>query len=215
MLHKSLPQPILCLITDIKRYGYSNVHDTVKLAVEGGVNMVQIREKDMSAKDTLRLVKELTSIIDDRALILVNERLDVALASEVDGVHLGENSFHPLVARKIVSQRMLIGRSVHSVDAAIDAQAQGVDYLIGGSIFKTNSHPNVKPMGLQFLEKLQMNIDIPFIAVGGINESNVSDVMQLGAGGIAVIGAICDSGSPREAAQNLRLLIENVWSANS
>ena len=215
MITRSLPQPILCLITDTKRYGYSNIVETVKLAVEGGVNMVQIREKDMYSPDMLVLVEELTSIIDGRALILVNERLDVAIASEVDGVHLGENSSDPLFARKLFGKNMLIGRSVHSLEGAMHAQEQGADYLIVGSIFHTNSHPHVKPMGLQFLEELQMNIYIPFMAVGGINESNVSDVMQLGANGIAVIGAICDSESPGEAAQNLRVILDNVWSSNS
>ena len=92
MISRHLHQPVLCLITDRKICGYSNIHEIVGLAVQGGVNMVQIREKDMSSKDMLVLVKELTTIIDGRALLLVNERLDVAIASKVDGVHLGEDS---------------------------------------------------------------------------------------------------------------------------
>ena len=215
MISRRLHQPVLCLITDRKICGYSNIHEIVGLAVQGGVNMVQIREKDMSSKDMLVLVKELTTIIDGRALLLVNERLDVAIASKVDGVHLGEDSFHPSVAREIVGQSMLVGRSIHSVSGAMNAQAQGADYVIAGSIFQTNSHPDVKPMGVQFLKELHVNIGIPYIAVGGILDSNIPNVMELGAHGIAVIGAIFDSASPREAAQNMRIALDNAWKTNS
>jgi len=198
-----LTVPCLALVTDRSALGGLPLEEAVAQAVEGGANLVQLREKDLAAADLLALAAKLRAVTRGRALFLMNDRLDVALACAADGVHLPERSLPVAAARRLAGEAFVIGRSVHSVAEAVRAQEEGADYVQVGSIFGSRSHPGQRPAGLGLLEAMAAAVAIPILAVGGITAANVGDVMRAGAGGAAVISAILSAPSPREAARGL------------
>ncbi len=201
----ALPYPALCLVTDRKYVRGRSLSDLVSEAVEGGVNIVQLREKDMAAGELLALAEAMRNVTAKaNALFLVNDRVDVALAIGADGVELGEEAMPVAAVRRIASRQLLIGRSVHSMDGAREAEAQGADFLVVGAIFPSVSHPGAVPAGLELLAQIQTAVHIPFLAIGGVDVTNVAKVIAQGAAGVAVITAILDSEHPREAARELK-----------
>ena len=141
----------------------------------------------------------------------VNQSIDVALACGADGVQLGEEAPSPEAARQVAGPDMLIGRSVHSLEGALAAEAQGADFLVVGTLFASPSHPSNPPAGLGLLARIAQRIRIPFVGIGGINSSNVAEVMEAGAWGAAVISAILLSKVPGQAAKELREVMERSW----
>ncbi|MFH1140346.1 MAG: thiamine phosphate synthase [Chloroflexota bacterium] len=201
----ALPCPALCLVTDRQYARGRPLSDLVSEAVEGGVNIVQLREKDLAAGELLALAEAIRDVTRKaNALFLVNDRVDVALAVGADGVELGEEAMPVAAVRRIAGRRLLIGRSVHSVDGAREAEAQGADFLVVGTIFPTRSKPGARTAGLKQLAQVSQSVNIPFLAIGGVNATNVAQVMAQGAAGIAVITAILDSEDPRKAARELK-----------
>ena len=173
--------------------------------------MVQLREKDLPGGCLLDLALEIQQAIGDRALLTINERLDVTLLCGAYGVHLGEEALSPTSARRIAGDTLQIGRSVHNVGGALKAQEQGADYLIAGTIFDTRSHHGGRPMRLEFIEELKPVLQIPYLGIGGINASNAATVIAAGASGVAVISAILASEQPRESARTLWKTLEKAW----
>ena len=202
MAHK-LTVPCLALVTDRSALGGLSLEEAVAQAIEGGANLVQLREKDLGATDLLALAEKLLAVTRGRALFLVNDRLDVALACAADGVHLPERGLPVAAARRLAGDAFIIGRSVHSVAEAVRAQEEGADYVQVGAIFASRSHPGQPVAGLSLLEDVAAAVAIPILAVGGITAANVGDVMRAGASGAAVISAILGTPSPREAARGL------------
>jgi len=195
-----LPLPVLMLVTDRRLSGGEDaLVRKVSEAVAGGVNVVQLREKDIDDAVLLVLATQLRDAIASRAKLVVNGRVDVADATKADGVHLSE------IAPKLASRPNpgLVGRSVHSLETARRAEAEGADYVVFGPVYETASHPGVSPAGLEALAEVASAIRIPVIAIGGITAERVGDIMDAGAAGIAVIRAILGSPSPREAAERL------------
>lgn len=211
MALKSIPQPTLCLVTDRRLCLDMPLVEKVALAVEGGVNMVQLREKDLPSGRFLELALEIRETVSDRALLIINERVDVALACGADGIHLGEEALSPSAARYIVGEDLLIGRSVHDMERAIEAQEQGSDYLIAGTVFATASHPSFKPSGVGFMKAMASAVRIPYLGIGGINASNAAEVIDAGASGVAVISAILASDRPGELARELWEAVKEAW----
>ena len=205
------PCPALCIVTDRRLCQDSSLPQKIALAVEGGVDIVQLREKDLPGRLLLDLAMNIRRAIDDKALLIINERIDVALLANADGVHLGEEALNPSDARSLVGDNMLIGRSVHDNEGALEAQRQGADYLIAGSVFSTRSHPGRSPQGLSFIESLEPILTIPYLAIGGINARNAADVVRAGASGVAVISAILSSLQPGETACRLKHDIRSAW----
>jgi thiamine-phosphate pyrophosphorylase len=195
--------PCLALITDRHLCQTLPLEEAVAQAVEGGANLVQLREKDLPAADLLALAEKLRAVTRGRALFLVNDRLDVALACAADGVHLPEHGLSVAATRRLAGDGFIIGRSVHSVAEAVRAQEEGADYVQVGAIFASRSHPDQAPAGLGLLEAVAAAVTIPILAVGGITAANVGDVLRAGASGAAVISAILGAPSPREAAHGL------------
>lgn len=202
----ALPYPALCLVTDRQYARGRPLSDLVSEAVEGGVNVIQLREKDLAAGELLALAEAIRDVTrKSNALFLVNDRVDVALAASADGVELGEEAMPVQAVRRIAGQRLLIGRSVHSLDGAREAEAQGADFLVVGTIFESSSHSGARTAGLELLAQVRQSVNIPFLAIGGVNASNVAQVMAQGATGIAVITAILDSNDPRQAARAIKV----------
>ena len=211
MPRPSIPRPALCLVTDRRLCHDAPLVQKVALAVEGGVNIVQLREKDLPSRPLLDLAMKIRHAIDGNALLVVNERVDVALLSSADGVHLGEEALHPSDARSLVGDGMIIGRSVHDYEGALEAQREDADYLIVGSVFATRSHPGQTPQGLPLVQRLAPRLRIPYLGIGGINAENAADVIRAGASGVAVISAILASPHPKEAARRLKCAVLSAW----
>ena len=194
-----IPLPCLCMVTDRTRTASGDLVATVSAAVDAGVGMVQLREKDMPAGDLLELARKLRAVTEGKSLLIVNDRVDVALLSNADGVQLGEEAMDVADARKLVGPDRLVGSSVHSVDGAVAAESSGADFLVLGTIFKTASHPGVQTGGLALVEAVTRGVRIPVLGIGGITPDNVRGVMESGAAGSAVIAAISMADDPGAA----------------
>ncbi len=182
-------------------------------AVEGGVGIVQLREKDLPARELLSLARELRAATEGRARLIVNDRVDIALLSGADGVQLGENGLDVASARRLAGPDMLIGRSVHSVEGAMNAEADGADFLVLGTIFETASHPGGRTGGLMLVREVSARVSVPVIGIGGITASNVARLVAAGASGAAVITAISMASAPRAAASGISEAMRRAYSA--
>jgi thiamine-phosphate pyrophosphorylase len=206
-MHPRLNTPCLCLVTDRKRTKSEDVAATVAASLDGGVDMVQLREKDMAPFELLRLARRLRRVTQGRALLIVNDRVDVALLAGADGVQLGETALDVSDVRQLVGPDMLIGRSVHSEVGAVDAECQGADFLVLGTVFETASHPDGRVGGLDLVKEVTTSVGIPVLGIGGITKANAASVMEAGASGAAVITAITMADDPKSAASDLSAAI--------
>ena len=187
----------------------------VAAAVDGGVDMVQVREKDMPASQLLDLCTTIRHVTEGRALLFVNDRMDVAMACGADGVQLGEEGLSPAAARRMAGGELLLGRSVHSVEGAAEAASQGVDLLIVGTVFATPSHPDASVTGTGVLRRLRGRVEAPYLAIGGVDLANVESVVRAGASGAAVISAVCANDDPEGVARALKARVSEAWAARS
>ena len=200
--------PGLCLVTDSSVPLHAPLEEVVAEAVSGGVGMVQLREKSLSTGDLYELAAKLRRVTLGKALLNINDRLDVALAVDADGVHLPSDSLPACVVKKLGGGTLLVGRSVHSVEEAVVAQSEGVDYLMLGTIYGTASHPGRPPSGPGLIEAVKARVRTHVYAIGGINASNVGEVMRAGADGVAVIRSILGAPDPGNAARELAEIVE-------
>ena len=209
-----LPAPCLMLVTD--RTLYPDLVGAVDGALSGGVDVLQLRDKSLPAPtrsgdlpdaDLLRLARQLRQVSAGRALLVINGSLDVALAVGADGVHLPQAA--PLIERP--RPDFLLGRSVHSLDEALAAEAEGLDYLIAGPVFATRSHPAAAPAGPSLIEAAARAVALPVLAIGGVSADNVGEVVAAGASGVAVISAVLASADPEAAARQLRRALDAAW----
>ncbi|HXF51444.1 MAG TPA: thiamine phosphate synthase [Dehalococcoidia bacterium] len=202
--------PALMLVTDRRRLRGRSLEEVVSLAVDGGVNIVQLREKDLSARELYNLALTVRTVIRGRALFLVNDRVDVASATGADGVQLPADGL-PLDAAADVDPTLLFGQSVHSAAAAVEAQHRGADFVVLGTVFETASKPGARTLGLEGVRRAAEAVSIPVIAIGGITAENAGDVIDAGAGGVAVLSAIMDAPDPTAAARALWQAVESRW----
>lgn len=194
---------LLMLVTDRRQCGDRPLAEVVAEAVAGGVNAVQLREKDLAPAELFDLARRLRGVCGPDALLLVNDRVDIALMVGADGVHLGESSVPVAAARKLLPPSMLVGRSVHSVNAAREAEQDGADYVLVGTLFASPSHPEVAPAGVELLRNVKSRVSLSVLGIGGIRVENADACWQAGADGIAVQSAILQAGDPRAAAARL------------
>lgn len=193
------------LITDRKVCG-KKLTDIIKQAIEGGVGTVQLREKDLCTRDLYSLAKEIREITEKKNIrLIINDRVDIAIAVDADGVHLGWQSLDIGLVRRLIGQDKIIGFSAHSLREAERAENSGADYVTISPIFDTvNKDYIIKPLGVDEIGKIKEQINIPVIALGGINENNVNEVLKNGADGIAVISAILLSDNPKQTVTRIR-----------
>jgi len=204
--------PTLCLITDRHRCGGTELEAVVKAAIEGGVNVVQLREKDLPAGELFSLGMRLREVTRGKALLLINDRVDVAQACGADGVHLPENGLPTSIARWVMGRNALVGCSVHSVEAAAQAERDGADLVQLGTIFVSPSKPDSPPVGPELLREVADVVSVPVLAVGGVTRENAAEVIAAGASGAAVISAICGADDPKAAARALVEAMTEAWS---
>jgi thiamine-phosphate pyrophosphorylase len=196
-------------LTDTMLSGLSHSEQVVRLS-NGGVNLIQLREKDLTPSEFFRQSLKALRIARERGVkIVINDRVDIALAIEADGVHLGQEDFPPEAARRLLGDRAIIGVSTHNVEQARRAAHLPVNYLAIGPIFATSSKTNSEPeVGLAGLRDVRDAIgDFPLVAIGGITTDNGLDVLESGADAIAVIKALL--ATPDEITeQTARLLLQ-------
>ena len=193
----------LYFVTDRKQTADRPLADVVHAALDGGVRAVQLREKDLEGRELYALAEQLRTLTARyQAQLLVNDRLDVALAVEADGVHLGQHSFSVKDARRLLGAGKLIGVSTHSRQEI--TAAQGADFMLFGPVYYTPSKAAYgKPQGLDRLRTAVAHSTVPVFAIGGIKTECVAEVLETGAHGIAMISAISAAPDPTQAAREL------------
>jgi thiamine-phosphate pyrophosphorylase len=192
----------LYLITD-RKITTMSLPAAVRLALQGGVQAIQVREKDLPVREILAIAQELRRITrESNAKLFINDRVDVAVAVEADGVHLGHQSMPSEAVRKIVGKKMLIGVSTHSLAEAVKAEEAGADFITLGPIFVTPSKMQYgEPLGVESIGIVKKHIRIPVFGLGGIRNAKIVQVMQAGADGIAMISAIFAADDIQKAAE--------------
>jgi thiamine-phosphate diphosphorylase len=202
--------PRLHLISDRRLCPLDRFPELARLAVDAGVDAVHLREKDLPGRPLAEVGRALRRAIGGRALLFVNERVDVALVVGADGVQLPEAGLSPREVREIAGSRLLIGRSVHDVEGAEQAAAEGADFVIAGNVYETGSKPGQAGRGLEFVRWLAERCPLPVIAIGGIIPERVPEVVRAGAWGVAVISGILGAANPGEAAKRYREALDEV-----
>ncbi len=184
--------------------------EVVRKALEGGVKAVQLREKDLSGAELYRLAGELRRLTSNYgARLIINDRPDIALATEADGVHIGVNSLPVAAVRRLLGAGKIIGYSAHAVDEALHAQADGADFVTLGPVYHTPSKAAYgEPCGVNILAEAASALKIPVIGLGGISPANITEVLSAGIKGISVISAILTAADPRSATASLLKKIE-------
>ncbi len=181
------------LITDRRLFaGATLLYEAVEAALQAGIRAVQLREKDLPLREMLAMAYRLREItVRHGARLLVNDRIDVAMAVAADGVHLGRESMPAGAARKVVGEGMLIGVSTHSVAEARDAEREGADFVTLGPVYRTASKLRYgPPLGTDVLVQAKAAVAVPVFAIGGITQEKITEVREAGADGVAVISAI-------------------------
>jgi thiamine-phosphate pyrophosphorylase len=201
---------ITCLPSD----GPSGYPAMVGAACAGGADIIQFRDKEITGRQRYEMAAALRQICArHKVLFIVNDALEVALACGADGVHLGQDDLPLETARKLVRsmgrQDFLIGRSTHNLAQALEAERQGADYIAVGPIFATPTKPTYAPVGLEILRAVAGRVRVPQVAIGGIDASNIGEVLTAGATRVAVVRAVCGAPDIAQAARHLKALLQS------
>ena len=189
--------PRLYLLTDRHNTSQRPLASVISQAIEAGVRLIQIREKDLDTRQTIELIRDIKPLIKQyHGKVLLNDRIDLALALDADGVHLRSDSLPLPLARRLLGHEKLIGISAHSVEDVRKAESDGADFIVLGPIFETPSKRMYgPPLGLHTLEAACRTSRLPIFAIGGLNPTHVTSVLASGAYGVAVISAILQAPS--------------------
>ncbi|PXX81731.1 thiamine phosphate synthase [Dielma fastidiosa] len=195
----------LCLVTDRSLLHGIRLEEAVEQAICGGCTMIQLREKNCSAKAFYELAKRIKSITDTYHVpLIINDRTDIAIAIRAAGVHVGQSDLPAYVIRSMIGSDALLGVSVTSVKEALQAEKEGADYLGVGALFPTNTKKDAAHVTLQELKNIKKAVTIPIMGIGGINKTNLELLKQTGIDSIAVISAILDQPNITQAAAELK-----------
>lgn len=200
----------LYLITDLHQTGGRPLAEVVRKALEGGVRAVQLRCKELSAAELYPLAIQMRNLTTDfAARLIINDRLDIVLATAADGVHIGVGSMPVAVVRRILGPTKIIGYSAHTINEALRAEADGADFVTFSPVYFTQSKAVYgEPCGIKKLADAASALKIPVIALGGISESNITEALSAGIQGVAAITAVLAAADPRSAAASLLAKIE-------
>ncbi len=206
-----MPTPVfdLYLVTDRSQTRGRDLLWVLQQALDGGVNAVQLREKDLGGKELFELAEQVRRLCDSyKAALYINDRVDVALAVDAAGVQLGKTSLPVATARALLGQQKFIGYSIHSLEEGQQAERSGADFVLFGPVYFTPSKASFgAPQGLTALKKTVEILDLPVYAIGGIRAENAMEVQSAGARGVALISAIISAEKPRDAAQTMVQLL--------
>jgi len=195
----------LYLVTDRNQTGGRDLLWVLERALEGGVRAVQLREKDLGGRELFVLAEKTKRLCERyQANLFVNDRVDVALGVDADGVHLGGDSMPVRAARELLGAEKLIGVSTHSINEASEAEREKADFILFGPVYFTASKAAYgEPQGLGRLKKVVEKISLPVYAIGGVKAGNIAEVKETGVRGIALISAVLSASDPRAATQRI------------
>lgn len=198
----------LYLILDKPALAGRSLKNIYSAASYGNIDLIQLRDKQGAKKDVLDLAVKLAKRLErTKTLFIVNDYLDVAVASGADGLHLGQDDLSITEARKILGKDHIIGISCHSLAQALKAQKAGADYIGIGPVYSTATKPEYQPIGLKILRQLKGKIKIPYFAIGDIKLENLREIMAAGARRIAVCRAILKAADPKMSAKQLSKIL--------
>ena len=202
----------LYVVTDRELSKGRSDAEVARMAYEGGADVVQLRMKNADGREMLEQANLIRGYADEMCkLFIVDDRVDIAMASGADGVHLGQSDMPLEAARKLMGDDAIIGISVDNVEEAIAAQEGGADYVGVGAVFQTSTKPDAQQgVGLGAVFEVRQAVDIPVVAIGGINRGNIQDVIRAGADAVAVVSAVVAQDDVSAAAHELRDLILKV-----
>ena len=192
--------PSLYVILDRAAAGWRDLVEILDATIAGGARMVQLREKTWPSGQLRPLAERLRARCRQSGVTFVmNDRVDLAVVLEADGVHLGQDDLPPHLARPLLRPGMILGVSTHSVEQARRAQADGADYVAVGAMFPTQTKPDFELVGPALVRAVRSEIRVPLVGIGGITPQNAGDVIRAGADGVAVISAVCGAADPAAA----------------
>lgn len=195
----------LYLCTDRSIMSDASIEECVEKSLKGGVSVVQIREKDCSGKEFLQIAKSVKEITRRYGVpLIINDRVDVAIAVGADGVHVGQDDLPCADVRSLVGEDMIIGVSASSLTEALKAQQDGADYIGVGAMFATDTKTDAKVVSMEELDRIRREVSIPIVVIGGINKTTLPDFIGKGIDGIAVVSAIVSQNDVEGAARELK-----------
>ncbi len=208
MKKKLLKKSQLYLILDRDVLDYAGLLSVAKKAISAGVDIIQLRDKIGHNKNTLSLVIKLREVTrHKKTIFIMNDRLDLALLSDADGLHLGQDDIPIQQARNLLGKKKLIGISCHTLQQALTAESEGADYIGLGPIFATQTKPGFSALGIEIISAVKAKLKIPFFPIGGINSTNLQHILNAGASNIAVCRAICWQREAGKAAKILKKIL--------
>ena len=200
------------VVTDRELARGRSLEAVVAAAIAGGATAIQLREKKATTRDFVELAQALRGMTQEAGVsLIVNDRIDVALAVDADGVHVGQDDMPARLARQLIGPERILGVTAGTEEEARRAQRDGADYLGCTAVFPTSTKPDHRePLGLDGLERLARAVSIPVVAIGGIHAGNAADVLARGAAGIAVVSAVMAADDPEAATRQLRRIVDQV-----
>lgn len=201
----------LHVLTDTELQSRFSHVELAKLAIKGGADILQFRQKIGTTREMIEICREIKRLCEDSDVtFIVNDRVDVAIASEADGVHLGQEDFPIPLARKLLGETRIIGGSAVTLEEAQECLSEGADYIGFGPVYPTTSKNDAGPVtGIEILKEVVNTISIPIIAIGGVTIENTPEVIRAGAQGIAVISAVCCQENPEQATRDLSQALQS------
>ncbi len=201
------PDYSLFLVTDRMLMRTKTLGEAVEQAVIGGCTMVQLREKEISSLDFYVLASEMKKITDRYSIpLIINDRIDIAMAVGATGVHIGQKDIPADIARKLIGKNMLLGVSTASVAEAVNAAKAGADYLGVGAMFPTGTKTDASHVSMEELGRIRREVDIPIVVIGGISKENAMFFQPMGIDGLAVVSAVIAQPDIKKSAADLKSL---------
>ena len=194
----------LYLCTDRDLMSSATIEENVELAIKGGCTVIQLREKNCSSKEFYDLAVSVKKITDKYNVpLIINDRVDIAMAVDAAGVHIGQNDLPADVVRRIIGDDKIIGVSTAKLAEALKAVKDGADYLGVGAMYSTDTKTDARPVTMEELKKIRTNVDIPIVVIGGINMNTLGNFKNIGIDGLAVVSAIVAQPDVEKAAKDM------------
>ena len=198
----------LYLVTDRQLMSCDSLTEAVEQAILGGCTMIQLREKELSSLEFYNQAVAVKQVTDKYHIpLIINDRIDIAMAVQATGVHIGQHDLPAAAVRKVIGENMLLGVSASSIAEAIQAQQDGADYLGVGAMFPTGTKTDADSVSMEELQKIRAAVSLPIVVIGGINKGNAGRFKPMGIDGLAVVSAIIAQSDIKAAAAELKDLI--------
>ena len=195
----------LYLVTDRQLMSCDSLTEAVEQAILGGCTMIQLREKELSSLEFYNQAVAVKQVTDKYHIpLIINDRIDIAMAVQATGVHIGQHDLPVAAVRKVIGENMLLGVSASSIAEAIQAQQDGADYLGVGAMFPTGTKTDAESVSMEELQKIRTAVSLPIVVIGGINKGNAGRFKPMGIDGLAVVSAIIAQSDIKAAAAELK-----------